>query len=123
VSGGERFTVASAEALVPWLADVLPRIREARQVVLGGAQRIRANAPRNGTSDPGQAYWDALAALRRDVEALTERGVVLRDPETGLVDFPSIRDGREVFLCWRLGEEHVAFWHGPESGFGGRRPV
>jgi hypothetical protein len=123
VTEGGTFTVASAEALLPWLAEVLPRIREARQTVLRGAQRVRANAPRNGASDPGQGYWDALAVLRRDVESLTDRGVVLRDPESGLVDFPTTREGREVFLCWRLGEERVAFWHGPESGFGGRRPI
>jgi hypothetical protein len=124
VTAVEAFTVEEAEALLPWLREVLPRIREARQVVLSGAQRIRRTAPRNGApSEPGQTYWDALSALRRDVEAISERGLVLRDPETGLVDFPSRRDGREVFLCWRLGEERVAHWHGPESGFAGRRAL
>lgn len=122
---GHAFTVEEAEALLPWLAEMLPRIRAARQVVLAGAQRIRRTADGNGAvaGEPAQAYREALAELRRDVEAVTERGIVLRDPESGLVDFPTTREGREVFLCWRLGEDRVAFWHGPESGFSGRRPL
>jgi len=49
--------------------------------------------------------------------------VILRDPETGLIDFPSRLGDREVLLCWRLGEHAVAFWHGPETGFSGRKPL
>jgi hypothetical protein len=124
VTDGHAYTVGEAEALLPWLGEVLPRIRAARQVVLAGAQRIRRTAHGNGAAGkPAQAYRDARAELRRDVEAVTERGIVLRDPETGLVDFPTTREGREVFLCWRLGEDRVAFWHGPEAGFSGRRPL
>jgi hypothetical protein len=124
VSAEPSFTVEEADALLPWLREVLPRIRAARQVVLAGTQRIRRTARGNGGSkDPGQEYWDAMSALRRDVEAVAERGIVLRDPETGLVDFPSVRGDREVFLCWRLGEDRVAHWHGPESGFSSRRAL
>jgi hypothetical protein len=57
------------------------------------------------------------------VEAINGQGVILRDPETGLLDFPTRIDGRDVFLCWRLGEDRVSFWHGPETGFSGRRPL
>ena len=122
---GNAFTVEQAEALLPWLGELLPRIRAARQVVLAGAQRIRRTAQENGAvaGEQARGYRDALSELRRDVEAITERGIVLREPETGLVDFPTTRDGREVFLCWRMGEDRVAFWHGPESGFSGRRPL
>ena len=49
--------------------------------------------------------------------------VVLRDLDRGLVDFPSIRDGQEVFLCWEEGEDEVAYWHDLEAGYGGRRPL
>ena len=51
------------------------------------------------------------------------RFIVLRDPESGLLDFPSRREGRLVYLCWRLEEDRVGFWHGPDSGFSGRRPI
>jgi hypothetical protein len=57
------------------------------------------------------------------VEEIQELGVLVKDLDSGLVDFPSIRDGRDVLLCWRLGEDEVAFWHGYDDGFAGRRPL
>jgi len=117
------FTAEEANALLPELTGSLAIIREARQVVLSAGEQVRRSAPANGGGAPGNAYWEALATLRREVERLSEQGIVLRDPETGLVDFPTRRDGREVFLCWRLGEERVGYWHGPEGGFAGRRPL
>jgi hypothetical protein len=123
VSTERRFTPEEANALLPTLREALPRVKEARQVILDGGERIRRSASRNGGGRVGKEYMEALSTLRREVEALAAEGIVLRDPETGLVDFPSERDGREVFLCWRLGEGDVAFWHGPEGGFAGRKPV
>jgi hypothetical protein len=117
------FTVEEANSLLPALSRSLRLIKEARQVVLHGGERIRRSARWDGGGKQGKEYWDALSTLRAEVEALTEQGIVLRDAETGLLDFPSKREGREVFLCWRLGEEQVGFWHGPETGFGGRRPL
>ena len=55
------------------------------------------------------------------VEEIQERGAIVKDLDAGLLDFPSIRDGVEVLLCWRLGEDEVGWWHGPEDGFAGRR--
>jgi hypothetical protein len=123
VSTERRFTPEEANALLPTLREALPRVKEARQVILDGGERIRRGASRNGGGQVGKEYMEALSTLRREVEALAAEGIVLRDPETGLVDFPSERDGREVFLCWRLGEGDVGFWHGPEGGFAGRKPV
>ncbi|HSW45591.1 MAG TPA: DUF2203 domain-containing protein [Phycisphaerae bacterium] len=66
------------------------------------------------------AATDRLAELREELE---EVGCELKDFETGLVDFPSIRDEREVRLCWRLGDGDVAFWHEVSAGFAGRKPL
>ena len=57
------------------------------------------------------------------VEKLEELGVVLKDIDSGLLDFPSEREGEEVLLCWRVGEDSVAFWHGLADGFAGRKPI
>lgn len=65
----------------------------------------------------------AFAALGAAVDALQELGVLVKDLDTGLVDFPAVRDGEPVLLCWRLGEDEVAFWHGLEDGFAGRQPL
>jgi hypothetical protein len=117
------FTVEEANALLPAIRESLERIRAARQVVLDGGERIRRNAPTNGGGREGKEYWEALATLRRDVESLNDQGIILRDPESGLIDFPSRREDRQVFLCWQVGEASVAFWHGPKGGFSGRRTI
>jgi hypothetical protein len=117
------FTVEQADALLGELTPSLERIREARQVVLRGGRAVTESAPSNGGGERGREYWDALAILRDDVGRVLAHGVVLRDPETGLIDFPARREGLDVFLCWRLGEERVMFWHSPDTGFGGRRPL
>ncbi|TMK81453.1 MAG: DUF2203 family protein [Actinobacteria bacterium] len=118
-----RFTPAEAEALLPEVTRALLAIREARQVVLAGGERLRRRAELNGGGAEQTRFGEALQVLRREVEGLTEIGIILRDPEKGLVDFPSLVDGVDAFLCWQLGEARVAFWHGPESGFAGRKAL
>jgi hypothetical protein len=61
--------------------------------------------------------------MQADVAWLDEREIVLRDISTGLVDFPALVSGRQVWLCWRSGEAAVAFWHNVDEGFAGRRPL
>ena len=63
---------------------------------------------------------DAVVAC---MERLEELGVQLKDLDTGLVDFPARRNGADILLCWRVGEEEVAWWHGLEDGFAGRKPI
>lgn len=60
--------------------------------------------------------------MRGLVDHLAEMGIELRDMELGLVDFPAMRDGRRVWLCWRLADPSVAFWHGTDEGYATRRP-
>jgi hypothetical protein len=117
------YTVEEANALLPELRRSLAAVRKARRVVLAGAEPFRGRAATNGGGEQRPEYWSAMTALRKELEALIGLGIVLRDAESGLIDFPTHRDGREVFLCWRPDEDQVGFWHGPESGFAGRRPL
>jgi hypothetical protein len=117
------FTVEEANALLPSLRHALEAIQAARLIVLAGAEPFRGRAPTNGGGEQTPEYWKAMGSLRRELEAVIKLGIVLRDSESGLVDFPSRVDGKDAFLCWRLGEDEVAFWHGPEGGFAGRRPL
>ena len=57
------------------------------------------------------------------MNAIHTQGAIVKDLDEGLVDFPAVRDGEEILLCWRLGEEEVAYWHGLEEGFAGRQPL
>jgi hypothetical protein len=61
--------------------------------------------------------------LSRTVEEIQQTGCVVKDLDTGLVDFPSLRQGEKVYLCWKLGEERIGYWHGIEEGFAGRKPL
>jgi hypothetical protein len=117
------FSLDEANALLGELRERLGRLQEARGRILRSAERIRSSAPANGGGRDGGEQWEAGATVRREIEALAEAGIVLRDAQTGLVDFPSIRDGREVFLCWRLDEDEVGHWHEVDAGFSGRRPL
>ena len=120
---GRTFTREEADALLPELRERLERIREARRVILASTERITSKAPVNGGGPETEDHRQALASLREELERVTANGVVLRDPESGLVDFPAERDGERVYLCWRLGEDAVTFWHPLDTGFGGRRPL
>ncbi len=122
--GEERvYTVEEANAVLPDLRGRLERIRVSRRVVLKAGERIREAVAVDGGGQAGKDYWEALAALRRDVTFLAEQDILLRDPEIGLIDFPGEVDGQPAFLCWRLGEERVSHWHPPDAGFAGRRPL
>jgi hypothetical protein len=61
--------------------------------------------------------------MRAALIELREMEVVLRDLDRGLVDFPALRDGREIYLCWLEGEDEIAYWHDPDTGFAGREPL
>ncbi len=117
------YTVEQADAMLPELRERLELIREARQVMFHAAERIRGKVAADGGGQAGTDYWVASRTLKEEIELLAARGVVLRDPETGLVDFPGTREGRPVFLCWRLGEDRVGFWHEADAGFLGRKPL
>jgi hypothetical protein len=118
-----RFTLEEAEAALPDLREALERMRVARQTLLRTAERVKEVVAGNGGGPDSTAYSEAAETLQAEVERINAMGIILRDVESGLVDFPSERDGREIYLCWQLGEDHVGFWHPPETGMAGRTPL
>ena len=118
------YTVEQANALLDELRDRLARVREARAVMFDAARLVeRRTKDDGGGAAASPEYWTAQSTLRAEVAWLAERDIALRDPQTGLVDFPGEREGRRVWLCWQLGEDRVAFWHELETGFVGRQPL
>ena len=119
------YTVAEANAALGWVQERIDRLRAAREGL--GDKEARAAlseaTPGNGGGQPGRVVSAAFLELRDALYELQAVEVVLRDLERGLVDFPSIRDGEEVYLCWEEGEEEVGWWHDPESGYAGRQPL
>jgi hypothetical protein len=117
------YTVDEANAVLPDLRERLVRIRDARQVLLRSAAMVKERvATDGGGTHGGRDYWGAQSTLKAEIEHLAEQSILLRDPETGLVDFPGEREGRRVWLCWRAGEERVEHWHELDTGFIGRQP-
>ena len=121
------YTPAEANAARPWVAERVRRIRGAREELLAlGEQLGDALAtiqPQTGGSYPGRSVARSLVALSRAADELRAVEIVLRDPDRGLVDFPAIRDGEEIYLCWLLEEDQIRFWHPPDAGFAGRQPL
>lgn len=93
------YTVDEANGLLDALRERLERIREARRTILGSAEVLRRGASANGGGPEGSAALEAMAILRQEVETLTGQGIVLRDADSGLIDFPARREGRLVYLC------------------------
>lgn len=117
------FTVEEANAELDRLRELLPRIRAARAGLIAASERIDEAVATDGGGVAGSDWFAHQQTLKTGVEELAALGVLLRDPELGLVDFPAERDGERVYLCWRLGEDAVANYHGERGGYSGRRPL
>lgn len=117
------FTLDEANAELDELRARLPRLREARQRMIDTSERITSAVDVDGGGVEGSDWFRAHEALKAELLWLADRGILIRDPETGLIDFPAERDGRRVFLCWRLGEDRVGWYHDDQTGFAGRQPL
>ena len=119
------YTLEEASELLPRVVGLVERMRAARSR-LGDREAREALSeagPTNGGGSPGRTVSEGFLELRDSMIELNELEVVLRDLDRGLLDFPSLRDGQEVYLCWQEGEDAIGFWHEPDAGFGGRRPL
>jgi hypothetical protein len=122
------FSVEEANALLPTARRILGQLRRAYARVTSmreGATRAAEGAKAGGGGMiAGSLYVSALTRLAESAGELDALGIQLKDYERGLIDFPSMREGRVVLLCWQLGEgDRVEWWHDMEAGFSGRQPL
>ncbi len=141
------FDLDAANDAIPAVRGILTRLRDQREELIRlrdevlerqSAVEAAAETPSGGSSPPSSRRADAeVAELRRlrlrmqgvidqmqaGVARIDELGITLRDIESGLIDFPALVTGRQVWLCWRLGEEDVAWWHELSTGVAGRRTL
>ncbi len=120
------FTVEEANALLPKLRELLDdvaRHRDALREKTPQLEPILQSAAFNGGGREGSEYGVEAYKLYLAIERIRELGVLLKDLDMGLLDFPHERDGRLVFLCWHPPEERVAFWHEVDAGYAGRHPL
>jgi hypothetical protein len=119
------FTLEEADALLPRVEPLLRDLRNARDRLTDSEahELLATAAPANGGGGPGRSVGEAFLEVRRLLSEIQAMGIVVRDIDRGLIDFPAILDDREVYLCWEFDEERIAFWHELESGYGGRQPL
>lgn len=122
------FTVQEANALLPDVRIILAKIQRAHREITryrDEAKKASEAAEKGGGGiAEGVAYASVLTELTVQLAELEGLGVQLKDFERGLVDFPSLRDGRVVLLCWQLGEgDELKWWHDVDAGFAGRTPL
>jgi hypothetical protein len=126
------FKREEAEELLPVIEYHLERARAQKQEVEQLNQELARATARVMMLGGSVPPLGKLAKIKADRDQLVERlqqavthiqetGCVVKDLEMGLIDFPSFRNGEEVYLCWKLGEEHIEWWHGIDEGFAGRK--
>jgi hypothetical protein len=119
------YSLEEASALLPWVSEQLERLRSARDRLsdVDARAALAATGQGNGGGQAGKTVSEGFLELRERMLELREREIVLRDLDRGLIDFPSLRGDQEIYLCWEEGEPEIGFWHKPEAGFAGRRPL
>lgn len=122
------FSVEEANELLPRVRPIVKAIQRAHARVMGSQDAARAAAARTdmggGGMIGGTRYIAALINLAEEAGKLEANGVQMKDYGRGLIDFPHLRDGRIVLLCWQLGEgDTIEWWHEIEAGFAGRQPL
>jgi hypothetical protein len=130
----KRFTLREAQSLIPSVDPLLRqaidtkcRYAEAEQAIRSFSERILLMGgivvDRRRAADVRQRRDRAAEDLRGLIDNVQELGCVIKDLDTGLIDFPTLFRGREVYLCWKLGESSIAWWHGTDEGFAGRKAI
>ena len=119
------WSVDEANDALSWVGQRVETLRELR-ARLESPEAVEASsqmATLPGGGFPGREHAETTVRLLLGLTELEDEGIVVRDLQRGLVDFPSERNGEAVYLCWLAGEPNVSHWHGPEAGYLGRRPL
>ena len=120
------FSVEEANAFIPKLLIDIPRIQDLMKRLVNDfpdVRKAREKAQQNGGSLQGADYINCVLMINSLTEELESKGCILKGIEHGLIDFPSLRDGKEVYLCWKNPETRIEYWHDIQSGFAGRQRI
>ena len=120
------FTLSEANRLIPQLNAKLTSIQQAKAVLSrtkDDVEKASSQAEYGGGSTDGHLYILGLQQISANLQAIQELGILVKDLDLGLCDFPHLHDGRVVYLCWKLGEQEVRWWHETNSGYKDRCPL
>jgi hypothetical protein len=130
----KRFSLVEAQSLIPEVDRLMreavaakTEYEEAERAIQAFTERVRmmggVTVDRDRAIEAKERRSSAATALRSAIEQVQEIGCVVKDLDTGLVDFPTLFRGVEVYLCWKLGEAAIEYWHGVDEGFRGRKII
>jgi hypothetical protein len=126
------YAIDEANASLPEVERILAALRDQREELIALRDRVVEATPDDGEPSPGAAEQIRLLRLgmqglidqmQAGVARLVDLDITLREISTGLIDFPALMSGRQIWLCWRLGETDVGHWHRIDEGFASRRPL
>jgi hypothetical protein len=120
------FTVQEANSLIPRIRPLIKRVVAERAILTelqSEIQQARNKAQFGGGSPFGAEYLRCLSSFTAAISEIEEIGVLVKDYRTGLCDFPHLHEGRIIYLCWKMDEDEVRYWHEIEAGFAGRQPL
>ena len=129
------FTLDEANAMVPWLKGCFGRILQLRSQLRSHYHSLEQHGYRHDEQNLSRSdapvevvtlkarLGGLLEALRAELDAIIAEGIEIKDPDQGLCDFWTLYEGKEVYLCWRFGEDRIDFYHEPHAGFAGRKPL
>jgi hypothetical protein len=120
------YTVEEANAIVDVVRPLIGEILELRQSLLSRQPEVwpvLEKSAGNGGSKAASEVAQEFVRLDSLVREIQATGALIKDINTGLIDFLALREGREVYLCWRYGEEKIQYWHDIDAGFAGRQKI
>ena len=120
------FSLYEANQLIPQLQSHLTTVQQRKGVIIQTREEVQkasAKAGYGGGTPVGSHYVKSLQDISANLRAIHELGVVVKDIDLGLCDFPHMRDGRIVYLCWKLGEKEIRWWHELTTGYKDRCPL
>lgn len=120
------FSLFEANQLIPQLQSQLSTIQRAKSILIRTRDEVKkasAQAGHGGGTVVGAHYVQSLQDISANLQAIQEQGVLVKDIDLGLCDFPHVRNGRMVYLCWKLGEKEIRWWHEVTTGFKDRCPL
>ena len=120
------FTLQEANTALAIIRPLIDEVQVIRRTILArqpDVWPVVERAAGNGGSQAASQLVQEFARLEALVHQVQATGVLFKDINLGLLDFPALRDGREVYLCWKYGEEDIAYWHEIEAGYAGRQSI
>lgn len=120
------FSLEEANGLIPKLRPLIKKVTIESKALFGLQDEIkkaRAKASLGSGSYQGAAYLNHLVSLTTAINAVEKTGVLVKDYNTGLCDFPHLKDGRIIYLCWKMDEKEIRYWHEVDAGFAGRQLI